>query len=78
MKMSLQKDLLVVELPSHAKALDKALKVEWVREHIGNEQKSGEKKRLLQNNSQNCQGNKKRRWIQNKSKRNDKPKKRCE
>ena len=32
LKMSLQKDLDLCELSSHAEALDKALKAEWVRE----------------------------------------------
>ena len=32
LKLSLQKDLALCELSSHAEALDKALKAEWVRE----------------------------------------------
>ena len=32
-------------LPTHAEALDKALKVEWMREMVNAESKAGEKKR---------------------------------
>ena len=48
LKMSLQKDLSVVELHSHAEALDKALKAEWVREQMGNDQKTRDKRRASQ------------------------------
>ena len=34
LKLSLQKDLALCELTSHAEALDKALKVEWVRDQM--------------------------------------------
>ena len=45
LRMSLQKDLALCELPSHAETLDKALKAEWVREHIKSDQEEGKKKR---------------------------------
>ena len=45
LRMSLQKDLSVVDLPSHAVALNKAIKAEWARDQMKKEQKSGKKKR---------------------------------
>ena len=77
LKMSLQKDLSVVELHSHAEALDKALKAEWVREQMGNDQKVRDK-RLASQHFQNRQGHKKGKWTFNKDKRNDKHEKGCE
>ena len=50
LKMSHQKDLSLFELPTIAEALDKALKVEWMREQMNTEQKSGDKKRAYQDN----------------------------
>ena len=45
LKMSLQKDLALCELPSHAEALDRALKAEWIREQMNSDKKFGDKKR---------------------------------
>ena len=47
LRMSLQKDLSLLVLSSHAEALDKALKAEWVREQMNNDQKSGDKRQVL-------------------------------
>ena len=44
LKMSLQKDLAMCELHSHAEALDKALKVEWVREQMNSDPKKDNKR----------------------------------
>ena len=56
LRMSLQKDLALCELPSHAEALDKGLKAEWVQDQMNTDPQTGEKRRSQQNN---CQGNKK-------------------
>ena len=45
LKLSLQKDLTLCELSSHAEALDKALKAEWVREQMNTDLKTEEKRR---------------------------------
>ena len=48
LKMSLQKDLAMCELPSHAEALDNALKVEWVREQMTSDPKKENKRQAQQ------------------------------
>ena len=73
--MSLQKDLALCELPSHAEALDKALKAEWVRDQMNTDPRTGEKRRLQQNN---LQDNKKGRWNQNQNQNQKQEKKGCE
>ena len=60
LKMSLQKDLALCDLPSHAEALDKAVKTEWVREQMKSDEKSGDKKRAQQDTRQQ---RKKEEWI---------------
>ena len=45
LKMSLQKDLAFCELSSHAEALDKALKAEWVWDQMNTDPRTGEKRR---------------------------------
>ena len=56
------------ELPSHAEALDKALKAEWIREQMKSDQKSG-KKRTQQVNRQDI---KKEEGTNKQNRRNDK------
>ena len=56
LKLSLQKNLTLCELSSHAEPLDKALKAEWVREQMNTDPKTGEKRRIQQ---KNCQEKKK-------------------
>ena len=69
LKKSLQKDLSLFELHTHAEVLDKALKVEWMREQINSDPKTGDKRQAQQNN---CQENKKGKWTNNKNQRNEK------
>ena len=52
LKMSLQKDLAMCELSSHTEALDKALKVEWVREQMNFEPKKENKRQAQQKDGQ--------------------------
>ena len=59
LRMSLQKDLALCELSSHAEALDKALKAEWVRDQMNTDPRTGEKRRNQQGNRQ---GQKKGKW----------------
>ena len=51
LQMTLQKDLSLFMLPTHAEALDKALKAEWMREQMAEEQKTEEKKRSAPNDT---------------------------
>ena len=49
LRMSLQKDLALCELPSHAEALDKDLKAEWVRDQMNTDHglgRSGDHSRI--------------------------------
>ena len=59
LRMSLQKDLALCELASHAEALDKALKAEWVRDQMNTDPRTGEKRKAQQGNRQ---GQKKGNW----------------
>ena len=72
LKISLQKDLSLFDLPTHADALDKALKAEWMREQLNSDLKTGDKRRAQQKNGQE---NKKGKWA--KEKRNEKGCERC-
>ena len=63
--MSLQKDLAVVDLPSHVVALDKAIKVEWAQEQLKKEQKLGKKKRQNQSSGDGTHKDKKERMFLN-------------
>ena len=62
-KIITEKDLALCELPSHAKALDKALKAKWVREQMNIDPKTGEKRRIQQKNRQE---KKKGKWTDRK------------
>ena len=72
LRMSLEKDLSLFMLPTHAEALDKALKAEWMREMVNADSKAGEKKRPPQSNRS---GEKKGHWG---NKKNPKYKTGCE
>ena len=63
--MSLQKDLAVVDLPSHVVALDKAIKAEWAREQLKKEHKPGKKKRQNQSSGDGTHKDKKERAFLN-------------
>ena len=52
LKMSLMKDVSMLELNTHAEALDKVLKAEWVREQMNSESKAGEKRKAPQQDDQ--------------------------
>ena len=69
LRMSLQKDLALCELSSHAEALDKALKAEWVRDQMITDPRTGEKRRSPQGNRQE---QKKEKWLKKKNWRNEK------
>ena len=45
LKLSLQKDLSLFALPTHAEAFNKALKAEWMREQMNTDLKTGEKRK---------------------------------
>ena len=72
LRMSLHKDLSLFMLPTHAEALNKALKAEWMREMVNADSKAGEKKRPPQSNRP---GDKQGRWE---NKKNPKYKTGCE
>ena len=59
LRMPLQKDLTMVDLPSYAAALNKALKAEWAREQMKKEQKLGKRKRPYQSSGNGNQKAKK-------------------
>ena len=52
LKLSLQKDLALCELSSHAEVLDKALKVEWVRDQMNSDPKMKDQEHTQQKNEQ--------------------------
>ena len=65
LRMSLQKDLSVVNLPSHAVVLNKAIKAEWARDQMKKEQKPEKKKRPYQESSNENHKDKKERTGHN-------------
>ena len=52
LKLSLQKDLALCELTSHAEALDKALRVEWVRDQMNADSKKKDQEHTHQEKDQ--------------------------
>ena len=50
LKLSLQKDLALCDLSSHAEALDKALKVEWVWNQLNSDPKKNDQEHTQQKN----------------------------
>ena len=72
LKLSLQKDLALCELSSHAEALDKALKVKWVRDQMN----SDPKKKYQEYTHQEKDQNKKKRPYQDAGSENQEVKKR--
>ena len=65
LRMSLHKDLSVVDLPSHVVALDKTIKAEWARDQMKKEQKPRKKKRPYQESSDGNHKDKKERTRHN-------------
>ena len=69
LKISLQKDLALCELPSYAEALDRALKAKWIREQMNSDKKFRDKKQTQQ---ESCQEDKKEEWLNKRNRKNGK------
>ena len=74
LKMSLLKDVSMLELNTHAEALDKVLKAEWIREQMNTDSKTGEKRKAQSNNRQ---GNNQGQWANKKNQKNENGCERC-
>ena len=75
LKMSLLKDVSMLELNTHAEALDKVLKAEWIWEQMNVDPKTGEKRKPPPPNDR--QKNKQGQGVEKKKKKYEKGCERC-
>ena len=74
LKMSLLKDVSMLELSTHAEALDKVLKAEWIREQMNTDSKTREKRKAQPSDRQE---NKQGQWTDEKKKKYEEGCKHC-